>query len=367
MDKSLKIAILGTRGIPNNYGGFEACAQNLARLLTEKGHKVSVYCSHNHPYKESNWQNVQLIHQYNPEDILGTSGQFIYDFLCNIHSVRQDFDIILHLGYTSDSVWNKLWSRKSKHITNMDGMEWKRSKYSPLVKKFLKKAEYWATKKSSFLVADSPAIKKYIDEKYNTNARYIAYGSEIPISFEKKHLQNFNLIPFKYDLILARMEPENNIEMMIKAKIISKDENPLVIIGNSNKYSQYLKTKYNQNHEIIFLSAIYESDKLNSIRHFSRYYLHGHSAGGTNPSLLEAMACSCRILAHNNAYNVYVLENNSVYFSDSNDLANILKESDLELITEDLILSNLNKIKCQYNWDFITSEYEKLFYEAISK
>ncbi len=367
MNKPLSIAILGTRGIPNNYGGFEACAQHLANLLVDKGHAVSVYCAHDHPYKENVWHNVELIHKYNPENIIGTAGQFVYDFICNIDTKKRNFDIVLHLGYTSDSVAYKFWASQSKHITNMDGMEWQRSKYSTFIKKFLKKAEALATKRSDVLVADSPAIKEYLDSNYKSDVRYIAYGSEISESYNKSYLQDYNLIAFEYDLVVARLEPENNIEMMIQAKLISKDSYPLIIIGNANKFLQYLKTKYVHNHEIIFLPAIYNSDKLNSIRHYSRYYLHGHSVGGTNPSLLEAMACECRILAHNNTFNSFVLDENSAFFSEADGLANLLECPYRELVSDDVVLLNLNRVKQNYNWDFITSQYENLFYEVYNK
>ena len=163
----LKIAILGTRGIPNHYGGFEQFAEYLAKGLVERGFEVSVYNSHNHPYREKTWNGVEIIHCYDPEDKIGTAGQFIYDLNCIKDSRKRDFDIILQLGYTSSSVWNRFLPRKRTIITtNMDGLEWKRSKYSKPVQQFLKRAEGLAVKFSDHLIADSKGIREYLKEKY---------------------------------------------------------------------------------------------------------------------------------------------------------------------------------------------------------
>src|SRR5688500_16446735 len=134
---ALKIAILGTRGIPNNYGGFEQIAGYLSKGLVEKGHSVTVYNSHKHPYKESIWNGVEIVRCFDPEFLIGTAGQFVYDLNCILHVRKRRFDIILMLGYTSSSVWKDLYPKNAVLITNMDGLEWKRPKYSKPVRKFL--------------------------------------------------------------------------------------------------------------------------------------------------------------------------------------------------------------------------------------
>src|SRR5215212_8082206 len=119
---TLKIAILGTRGIPNNYGGFEQIAGYLSKGLVEKGHDVTVYNSHRHPYKNNSWNGVQITRCYDPEFLAGTAGQFVYDLNCILDTRKKKFDIILMLGYTSSSVWNKLYAKNAVVITNMDGL-----------------------------------------------------------------------------------------------------------------------------------------------------------------------------------------------------------------------------------------------------
>ena len=120
----LRIAILGTRGIPNHYGGFEQFAEYLSSGLVQRGHEVYVYNSSQHPYTEKEWNGVQIIHCADPEHKLGTFGQFIYDLNCINDSRKRDFDILLHLGYTSDSIWHWRWPQKTVNMVNVDGMEW---------------------------------------------------------------------------------------------------------------------------------------------------------------------------------------------------------------------------------------------------
>src|SRR5690349_8350591 len=171
--QKLKIGILGTRGIPNHYGGFEQFAQYLSLGLVQRGHEVFVYNSDRHPYQENEWNGVQIIHCRDLEYKYGTFGQFFYDLNCNNDAAKRDFDILLHLGYTSDSVWHWRWPKKTINMVNMDGMEWKRSKYNKMTQRFLRWAESLAAKNAQVLVADSPRIKEYLQTTYNKEAVYI--------------------------------------------------------------------------------------------------------------------------------------------------------------------------------------------------
>jgi glycosyltransferase involved in cell wall biosynthesis len=360
----LSIAILGSRGIPNRYGGYEACAQELGIRLVEQGHEVSVYCGSDHPEKAKWWHGIRRIMIMNPEKSMGTVGQFIYDLKCNLHSRRKNFDIVLHLGYTSDSIWHWLWTKKSIHLVNMDGQEWKRSKYSQAVRRFLKYAEKLATKTSKYLVADSHPIEKYLAEKYKNPICYIAYGADIPQLISPDVPGSYSLESKQYDLIIARMEPENNIEMAIEAKLLSKDKIPLVIIGNANRYKNQLIKKYGQEHALKFVDAVYESGLVNNLRYHCRFYIHGHSVGGTNPSLLEAMACGCIILAHKNPFNKSVLGEDAFYYDSKKELSTAFLKPFSEHYSK-WVSNNLEKIHNEFNWDNITNQYEKLFFDAL--
>jgi glycosyltransferase involved in cell wall biosynthesis len=153
--------------------------------------------------------------------------------------------------------------------------------------------------------------------------------------------------------------------MAIRARIMDESQVPLVIIGNENKHKRSLKTKYGHVKNILFREAVYDRALLDSLRHYCRIYVHGHSVGGTNPSLLEAMACSCRIVAHDNPFNRFVLGDTGKYFSTENELSGHFSHYN-EKEFESLTKQNLAKIKNEYNWDAVTDAYEKLFNDACS-
>src|SRR5687767_9309771 len=230
----MKVGILGTRGIPNHYGGFEQFTGFLAPGLVQRGHEVFVYNSHRHPYQQKEWNGVQIIHCKDPEHIMGTFGQFLYDRNCNRDARSRNYDVLLHFGYSSDSVWWKQWPANTINIVNMDGLEWKRTKYNRVTRKFLKKAESLAANHSHTMIADSTAMQEYLFSTYKKNPVYIPYAATLFTEPDPVILKKMGLTPFKYFLLIARMEPENNIEMVIQGYIRSGHDHPLIIIGNTD-------------------------------------------------------------------------------------------------------------------------------------
>lgn len=358
----MKIGILGTRGIPNNYGGFEQFADYLAEGLVQKGREVYVYNSHNHPYQEKTYKGAHIIHAYDPEYRMGTAGQFIYDLNCIRDSRKRNFDILLQLGYTSSSIWTKLMPSKSLIVTNMDGLEWKRSKYSSPVQKFLKKAEKWAAKGSDHLVADSLGIQEYLKEKYHLTSTYIPYGADEFTSPNSKSLKKYEVEPDEYFLLIARMEPENNVETILRAYDRSSSKKPFLVIGRTdNTFGTYLKESFASNSNIRFLEGIYDFEMLNNLRYYSSIYFHGHSVGGTNPSLLEAMASSAYIIAHDNIFNKTILGEDAEYFSDSDSLIPLINTEREKALKSSAVDNNLIKLRQKYSWQEIINRYDDLF------
>lgn len=356
---------MGSRGIPNHYGGFEQFAQYLSAGLQHRGHEVFVYNSHQHPYQQSLWNGVNIIHCKDREHKLGTAGQFLYDRNCLRDAANRNFDVLLHLGYTSDSVWHRRWPRQTVNMVNMDGLEWQRKKYNRLTRKFLKKAEALAVKHGDILIADSPVIKKYLEKKYNKEAHFIPYAAEVFIETDPNLLQQFDLQSSAYYLVIARMVPENNIEMIIKGFLASGRLYPLVIIGNTaNRFGRHLVSAYAQK-DIIFPGPVYNNTLLNNLRHFSAAYFHGHSVGGTNPSLLEAMACGCAVIAHDNDFNRAVLGDDAEYFINEQAVSRLLESGTGEMLKETRKRSNLEKIRTIYNTGCIVDSYENLMMNAV--
>jgi len=363
----MKIGIIGSRGIPNNYGGFEQFAENLSVGLVKKGVEVWVYNSHQHKCKDALWNGVNRVMCTDPENKIGTAGQFVYDLNCINDSRMRRFDIILQLGYTSSSVWYWRLPASARVITNMDGLEWQRNKYSKAVRRFLKYAEKLAVNSSEFLVADSVAIQHYLLAEYRTQSVYIPYGAEVYHPPAESWICEPGLLPGSYFLVIARMQPDNHIEDVIRGFLDSGSKKELFIVGNvENSYGRYLVNKYRLRN-VKFTGAIFNKEVLNQLRYNCDLYFHGHSSGGTNPSLLEAMAASAYICAHDNVFNRAVLGNDAAYFSSAEHICDIIRQGTNDEERKANVSSNLEKIRTIYSWDKVIDSYYELFVNALSK
>jgi glycosyltransferase involved in cell wall biosynthesis len=356
----MKIGILGTRGIPNAYGGFEQFAEQLSTGLHQRGHEVFVYNSSLHHYKGKEWKNVKIIHCRDWENKIGTAGQFIYDLNCIRDARKKNFDILLHFGYTSDSIWHAIWPGKTINIVNMDGLEWKRSKYNRFTQRFLRWAESLAAMNAHTMIADSPDMQEYLLRTYGKRPIYIPYGADIFLKPDVSVLEKYDLQPHQYSLVISRMEPENNLEMIIKGYLESYHSCPLFIIGNiTNKFGRHITSTYKSS-TIKFSDAIYDQAELDNLRYYCSFYFHGHSVGGTNPSLLEAMACGCRIAAHDNQFNRAVLQNEADYFQNANAVTGIINTPRDLLTINQWKKINKEKIETIYSREKIIDDYENL-------
>lgn len=358
----LRIGILGTRGIPNHYGGFEYFAEHLSQGLVKRGHEVYVYNSHNHPNQQRVWNQVQIVHCYDPEFRYGSFGQFLYDLNCIRDARHRHFDVMLFLGYTSSSIWGAFYPKKPVIIYNMDGFEWQRSKYSKPIQRFLRLAEKLAVKYSDFIVADSTHIQEYIHEKYKLLPEYIAYGADVFEQPDVSQLQRFRLAARHYHMLMARMEPENNIEMVLDGYHASSSPLDFIIIGSTaNRFGQYLQNKYAGDRRIRFLGAIFDHRLINNLIFHSNLYFHGHSVGGTNPSLLEAMGSRALVVAKDNVFNRLVLKSNAFFFSDASEVKQYANTLTRQEAHEKMVEANAFAIRNEYNWPDIIDKYEQFF------
>ncbi|MDB5062655.1 MAG: hypothetical protein JWP67_2498 [Mucilaginibacter sp.] len=364
----LKVAILGTRGIPNYYGGFEHVSEYVSEGLVKKGHSVTVYNSHNHPYTANTWKGVEIVHCYDPEYLVGTAGQFAYDFNCLMDARKRNFDVLILMGYTSCSVWGNLYPKNSAIITNMDGLEWKRSKYSKPVQRFLRYAEKLAVKHSQFYISDSRVIKLYLKDKYNITSRYIPYGADLFSAHEREQFDKTEALKEDYFLLMARMEPENNIEAILEGFNNSNSKKIFKVLGDTrNRFGKFIIKKFQRDNRIQFKGAIFNNSAVRSLQNNSYLYFHGHSVGGTNPSLLEAMASEALIAAHNNPFNKSVLNTDAFYFNNATEVRDLVETVQRKDLEKTMVKNNLHKIQFQFNWDRIIDEYEEFILECHKK
>jgi glycosyltransferase involved in cell wall biosynthesis len=363
----MKIGILGTRGIPNRYGGFEQFAEFLAPALVENGHHVTVYCSNNHPYQKDTYKGVHLIRCVDPKGLLGEASQFLYDLLCILDARKRGFDLIYQLGYTTSGLWQFLLPSHADIWSNMDGMEWSRSKYGSVAKKLLKFSEKEVANHSHLLIADAEPIADYLRKKYKAPVEFAAYAAEIPSEPSKALLEPLALRPNEYYLLIARMQPDNHPEEAIRGVLESQSGLPLVVVGNMDQhYGRHLRKTFASASNIKFLGGVFDKEILDSLRRHARLYFHGHSAGGTNPSLLEAMAAGARIVAHDNPFNRSVCHNGALYFKHVQDIASIILQETSEAQWEERIKSNLEAMSNTYSPQAILTRYLDLLYQYAS-
>jgi len=354
-----RIAILGTVGVPSSYGGFETLAQNLVDYHSVTGNcaQLAVYCSTKATEtRPETYGNAQL--RYLRLDANGIQS-IPYDVLSLFDAVRRGDNRLLLLGVSGALAlpFLRLFS-KVKITTNIDGIEWKRAKWKGLAKAFLRASEWAAVRFSHQVIADNQAIADYVAQTYNYTCDVIAYGGDHALDAEPAAIVSSRL-PATYALALCRIEPENNVAMILDA--FDKIEKPLVFVGNWEKsaYGKMLKQKYCNNPNIIIHDPVYEPRALRAIRDRAQIYVHGHSAGGTNPSLVEMMHFGIPVLAHGCAFNRRTTEGQALYFETSSSLAQLASRLDSD--TGATIGAAMRAIaKHRYTWDSIGKNYFKL-------
>lgn len=364
----MKIAILGTRGIPNNYGGFEQCAEKMSQYFLGAGNEVTVYNPSDHKYKKSIWNGVRIKHIPSNEKKYSYISLFVYDYLSLHDVVQHNFDIVLELGYAPAALFYFLKrNSRAKIVTAMDGLDWKRSKWNALARRILKYSEKVAIKKSDALVSDNPGIQSYIYKKYKKDSHFIPNGTNMPGKVSSEILKQLGVKKEQYFLVISRMVPENNIDAILSGYVLSKSQLPLLVIGpNVNKYGKTLQIKYQAYPSIRFVGGIYDFPKLSSLRNFARIYFHGHSVGGTNPSLLEAMASGAYIIAHDNEFNRHVLGDKAMYFHDEQDISSKIRNYKGRN-RQQYINRYKKEIKAKYTWDKVSAQYLALFEDLLKE
>jgi glycosyltransferase involved in cell wall biosynthesis len=359
----MRVAIIGTRGIPNYYGSSEQCAEYLAAGLVKKGHEVVVYSSHNHPYQANSWKSVVINHHYNPASKLGLAGRFIYQYNCIKHLRKRKFDVVLQLGYTAGSVWGWLLPKNAVVTTNMSEMVWARFKYPKTVWPLLRLAEKMAVKYSDFLIANSTETQKYMESRYHKKVTCITPGIQIVEQPDLALLDEFKLKIYQYDLLVAPIKIENNIETILDGVLIANTGRNFLVVGSTdNDYGIYLKTKFQFDKNIVFCEEIGNVSRLNSLRYYSNLYFHGHAAGSDKSALLEAMASSSLICSADSPFNRAELENNAFYFSNAKDVAtHLLNVNKTDARCRHMLKNNEQKVKQLYSCDASVNAYANHF------
>lgn len=378
------VFIVGSNGIPANYGGFETFVENLTAKKIDDKIKYHVACLGT-DNQEEEYNHARCFHVKVPN--IGPAKAIYYDLVALkraiTYSKKQNLkNVTIYLLGSTIGAFTGLFKRtlKKQHIkfyVNPDGCEWKRDKWNYFVKKYLKLSERCMVKHADLVICDSIHIEAYIKEeyqKYHPNTIFIAYGSDVQeeTNVDNKKLENWyqekQIKPQEYYLIVGRFVPENNYETMLKEFIKSTTKKDLVIITNveQNKFYEELKQKTNfeSDKRIKFVGTVYDRELLNKIRQNAYAYIHGHEVGGTNPSLLEALASTNLNLLLEVGFNQEVAQDASMYWSkEEGSLAKLINT--IENMEEEKIKqyskNAKERIQEQYSWEKIVKKYEEIF------
>jgi len=353
-----KVAIIGTNGLPGKYGGWDQLVIHLTDQLRDH-FDFLVYTSYTAIKGKAEYKGTKL----KKVPFKANGFQSIpYDIYSIIHALFV-CDVLFICG-TSGCVFlpfARIFGKKI--VLNPDGQEWKRGKWSKPVQWFLKLSEKWGVKNATIVVADNLIIQNYLNEEYDKDSVLIEYGGDqvVKVDLSEVTANKYNLTKGKYAFKVCRIEPENNIDLILEA-FSQQSELPLVLIGNWNNsiYGTVTRNKYANYKHLNLLDPIYDQITLDELRCNCGIYVHGHSVGGTNPSLVEAMNLGLNIFAYNVNYNVETTENKAYYFDNVEQLQQLVSNYNTGVLRSNSV-SMLEIAKRRYLWSIITNKYSKVF------
>lgn len=366
----MTIAIIGSRGYPYVYSGYETFVKELSERLVQKNIQVKVYCHKSlFPSRPKFVNGIELV--YIPTIETKILSQLIHSFLSMIHACTTKTDLILAVN-AANGPWGLIARVFGKPTCiNVDGMEWLRPKWKGLGARYFRFSAWLATKWYDKIITDAEEMRKVYLEEFNTNSTVIAYGANIRYPQNPSLLNQFQLKAEEYYLVVGRLIPDNNADLLIEGFLAAHSTKKLVIVGDvpyQDKYAQLMKSKAAIN--VIFLGYVTNSEILAELYHHCFAYLHGHEFGGTNPTMLKAMAYGSAILALNTGFNQEMLSEGrfGLFFEkNSQSLAGLMQQVE----RQESLLKNLrsiarNGLTDKYNWDHITDAYIALINELVA-
>lgn len=362
----LRVAMIGTRGVPANYGGFETAVEEVGSRLAARGHQVTVYCRAPLGHGETRpraYRGMQLVHL--PAARRRALETLSHTALSTAHAfARPRQDAILVFNAANAIFLPLLRHRAAAVATHVDGLEWQRGKWGPAGKRFYRVSESLAVRWSDRLIADARGITEYYLAEFGAVTDEIAYGAPILASTDAERVAELGLLPGKFHLVVARLEPENNVHLILDAYAGSGATLPLVVVGGTpyeTDYTRELHRRAERTEGVVMLGGVWDQDQLDALYGQSLTYVHGHSVGGTNPSLLRAMGAGACVLAYDVVFNREVLGHDASVFSDPADLGELLRRAEAD--PEACLAAgagNVQRAAAKYDWDDVADKYERL-------
>ena len=366
MNKNLKIAIIGCRGYPYVYSGYETLVKELSERLVKKGHKVRVYCHSSLFNKKPKYVNgIELV--YTPSIKSKNFSQLYNSFFSFIHVCFSKIDVVLVVNSANGPFGILTRVFKKKTCINVDGLEWLRPKWKGLGSIYFKISSRLSTYLFDKIISDSKEMFKIYKKKFNTDSNVIAYGSTMLSVNNEEALKNYKLSKYEYYLIVGRLIPDNNSKIIMESFLKSNSKKKLVIVGDVPYNDFYVKSIKNIKSDQIILTGYINCNKeLSQLYKFCFGYIHGHQFGGTNPTMINALDYNCEILSIDTPFTREMLKTKKAVFFKINTQSIIRSVLNFENQIQDLIEANREyKLPLIYDWDKIVSEYEKLFKSLI--
>lgn len=357
---SLRIAMVGTRGVPARYGGFETCVEEVGTRLAARGHQVTVYCRRTNADgpELDDFQGMRLVHL--PAMRKRSLETLSHTGLSVAHLARHRTDVALVFNCANAPWLPVIRSSGIPVATHVDGLEWKRAKWGPLGKRYYKLAERLSVRWSDALIADATGISDYYRETHAAATDLISYGAPV-VEPGSDGLSAVGLESDSYHLLVARFEPENHVLEIVRGYVRSGARLPLVVVGSapySDDYTQRVHAEADS--RIRFLGGVWDQKLLDQLYANARSYLHGHSVGGTNPSLLRAIGAGAPTEAFDVVFNREVLGSAGRYFTGPDELARLVEDSEADPAAANLRgLAALQRAG-SYDWDEVADRYEEL-------
>ena len=356
----MKIAMIGTRGVPARYGGFETCVEEVGRRLVKRGHDVTVYCRGTRPEERlDSYEGMRLVHlPALRRKALETPS---HTALSLAHLSRHTTDVALVFNAANAPLLPLLRSRGIPVATHVDGLEWQRSKWQGAGRRFYRYAESLAVRWSDALIADAKGIADYYTREFGTETVQIAYGAPLVDGGRQEMLDRVELRAHGYHLVVARFEPENHVDVIVRGYSAGEATKPLVVVGSAPYSDGYTRRVHALADERVrFLGGVWDQRLLDQLYANCATYLHGHSVGGTNPSLLRAIGAGAATIAYDVSFNREVLQGSGRYFRTPDDVASALEfaEADPDRTRRDGEQARLRA--AGYDWDDVAADYETL-------
>lgn len=364
----MKIALLGTRGIPASYSGFETCVEQLGQRLVERGHQVTVYCrSHHIKYADPYYKGMRLVkHATIANKYLDT---MVHSFISSLHALTQRYDVALYfIAGNSPVTWiPRLVGTKT--ILNVDGLDWKREKWPTLAKKYIQFAEFLATKLPTVYITDSKVVQDYYQDRFHSKPPYIPYGSEVDMLPAGETLAQFGLEPRRYILFVGRLVPENCAHHLVEAFHNLDTDLKCVIVGDAAYAEEYiaaLKARAQGDPRIVFTGYVFGKgyQELGSNAYM---FVETSGVGGTHPALVEAMAFGNCVVTHNTPENLETIGETGLAYDGKQGAESLRVVLDELLKNPQQVESYREKAQHRahtvYSWEKVADAYERLCYQ----